>query len=57
MGKAGFDLARVGHVAGHSDPRTTKRYTHFSLDETKGPLQSLGTKHFALGGSKGELSQ
>jgi len=41
MGIAGFDLSRVGHVAGHSDPRTTKRYTHFSAAETKEPLQAL----------------
>jgi integrase len=31
MKKAGFNDAFVGNVAGHSDPRTTKRYNHFSL--------------------------
>jgi integrase len=41
MKKAGFNDAFVGNVAGHSDPRTTKRYTHFSLIETKSPLQAL----------------
>jgi len=41
MKKAGFNDAFVGNVAGHSDPRTTKRYTHFSLEETRAPLQSL----------------
>lgn len=46
IGKAGFDLARVGHVAGHSDPRTTKRYTHFSVEETKLPLRALAGKTF-----------
>ena len=46
MGKNGYDLSRVGHVAGHSDPRTTKRYTHFSINETVGPLESLAAKKF-----------
>lgn len=41
MKKAGFNDAFVGNVAGHSDPRTTKRYTHFSTEDTKAPLQSL----------------
>ena len=36
-----FSDAFVGSVAGHSDPRTTKRYTHFSIEETRMPLQSL----------------
>lgn len=30
----------------HSDPRTTKRYTHFSVEDTKGPLQTLALKQF-----------
>jgi hypothetical protein len=29
------------NVAGHSDPRTTKRYTHFSVEQTIMPLQAL----------------
>lgn len=41
MKRAGFNDAFVGNVAGHSDPRTTKRYTHFSVEETKMPLQAL----------------
>ena len=39
-------LSYVGNVAGHSDPRTTKRYTHFSVEETKLPLQALANKNF-----------
>ncbi len=41
MKKAGFNDAYVGYVAAHSDPRTTKRYTHFSVEETRMPLQAL----------------
>lgn len=41
MKKAGFNDAAIGHVTAHSDPRTTKRYTHFSIEETRLPLQSL----------------
>jgi hypothetical protein len=41
MRKACFNDDFVGNVAGHSDPRTTKRYTHFSVEETKRPLQAL----------------
>jgi integrase len=41
MKRAGFNDAFVGNVAGHSDPRTTKRYTHFTVDETRMPLQAL----------------
>lgn len=37
-------LSYVGDVAGHSDPRTTIRYTHFSIDETRMALQSLVTE-------------
>jgi integrase len=48
MKRTGFNDAFVGNVAGHSDPRTTKRYTHFSVDETKMPLQSLATRDFWL---------
>jgi integrase len=44
MKKAGYNDAHVGNVAGHSDPRTTKRYTHFSVEETKMPLQCLAVK-------------
>lgn len=44
MKKAGFNDSFVGNVAGHSDPRTTKRYTHFSSEETKGPLEALSIK-------------
>ncbi len=36
--------AVVGHVVAHSDPRTTKRYTHFSVEETRGPLETLSRK-------------
>lgn len=41
MKKAGYNDSFVGNVAGHSDPRTTKRYTHFSVEETKSPFQTL----------------
>jgi len=44
MKRAGHNDAFVGNVAGHSDPRTTKRYTHFSVEETMMPLQSLVKK-------------
>jgi len=44
---SGFNDAFVGNVAGHSDPRTTKRYTHFSTEETKMPLQALARKNFS----------
>ena len=47
MKRAGFNDAFVGNVAGHSDPRTTKRYTHFSVEETKVPLQALSDKNFS----------
>jgi integrase len=47
MKRAGFNDAFVGNVAGHSDPRTTKRYTHFSVEETRLPLQAL-TKRVGL---------
>ncbi len=48
MGKAGHDLAHVGHVAGHTDPRTTKRYTHFSIEEMRVPLQALSRREIGL---------
>lgn len=35
MKKAGHNDSFVGNVAGHSDPRTTKRYTHFSVEGTR----------------------
>lgn len=38
--------AFVGNIAGHSDPRTTKRYTHFSVEETRMPLQALVGRGF-----------
>jgi hypothetical protein len=41
MKKAGFNDSFVGNVVAHSDPRTTKRYTHFSVEDTHLPLQSL----------------
>lgn len=41
MKKAGFSDTHVGHVTAQSDPRTIKRYTHFSVDETRMPLQAL----------------
>lgn len=50
MKRAGFNDAFVGNVAGHSDPRTTKRYTHFSVEETRMPLEPLVAK----GGTYGE---
>lgn len=46
MKRAGFNDAYVGNVAGHSDPRTTKRYTLFPVEETKIPLQALALKQF-----------
>ena len=47
MKRAGYNDSFVGNVAGHSDPRTTKRYTHFSLQETKTPLDALADKNFS----------
>jgi integrase len=44
MKRAGLNDAIVGNVAGHSDPRTTKRYTHFSVEETKMPLGAYQAK-------------
>jgi integrase len=41
MKKAGLSDSLVGNVAGHGDPRTTKRYTHFSVEDTRMPLQAL----------------
>jgi integrase len=46
MKKAGYNDAVVGHVVAHSDPKTTKRYTHFSVEETKMPLEALAGKMF-----------
>jgi hypothetical protein len=43
---AGHNDAHDGNVAGHGDPRTTKIYTHFSVEETKVPLQALAGKSF-----------
>ena len=42
--KVGYNDSFVGNVVGHSDPRTTKRYTHFSLNETILPLNSLNKR-------------
>ncbi len=42
------DVTFIRNVASHSDPRTTKRYTHFSVEETMKPLQVLARK----GGSR-----
>jgi hypothetical protein len=44
MKKAGFSDTYVSHVTAQSDPRTIKRYTHFSVKETISPLQSLVSK-------------
>lgn len=44
MKKAGYNDSYVGNVAEHSDPRTTKRYTHFSIVETRAPLQALAER-------------
>lgn len=33
-----------GNVAGHGDPKTTKRYTHFSVEETRAPFEALDEK-------------
>lgn len=46
MKRAGFNDAFVGNVVGHTDPRTTKRYTHFSVEETRMPLQTLAKMIF-----------
>lgn len=44
MKREGFNDAFVGNVVGHSDPRTTKRYTHFSVEEKRMPLEVLSKK-------------
>lgn len=46
MKKAGFNDSFVGNVTAQSDPRTIKRYTHFSVEETKLPLQALANINF-----------
>jgi integrase len=46
MKKAGHTDPFVGKVAGHSDPRTTQRYTHFSVEDTMAPLSALANKWF-----------
>lgn len=47
MKKAGHGDPFVGKVAGHSDPRTTQRYTHFSAEDTMAPLSALAAKRFS----------
>ena len=47
MKKAGNNDSFMGNIVGHSDPRTTKRYAHFSVEETKVPLQALAGKNFS----------
>jgi hypothetical protein len=39
---AGWGVPQVGRVVGHSNTSTTDRYTHLSVEVTKGPLDSLG---------------
>ncbi len=46
MKKAGHTDPFVGKVAGHSDPRTTQRYTHFSVEDTMAPLSALAVRRF-----------
>jgi integrase len=46
MKKAGHGDPFVGKVAGHSDPRTTQRYTHFSVEDTMAPLSALADRRF-----------
>ena len=41
MKKTGFNDSFVGKVAGHSDPKTTKRYTHFDISDTQAPLEAI----------------
>lgn len=47
MKRAGFNDAFVGNVAGHSDPRTRRRYIHFAVEETRQPLEALAIKVFS----------
>ena len=46
MKKAGHGDPFVGKVAGHTDPRTTQKYTHFSVEDTMAPLTALAAKNF-----------
>lgn len=41
---SGMDLALVGRVLGHSDPRTTKRYAHFMLKPVAAALEGHGAE-------------
>jgi integrase len=40
----GVDLYRVGAILGHSDIRTTKRYTHLAVDDLRTAVATLGRK-------------
>ena len=42
--QAGVDLYRVGTILGHSDIRTTKRYTHLAVDDLRTAVATLGRK-------------
>lgn len=41
---SGMDLALVGRVLGHADPRTTKRYAHFMLKPVAAALEGHGAE-------------
>lgn len=38
----GVPLTVIGMILGHSDPRTTQRYAHLSIDHLKEAMQKLG---------------
>jgi integrase len=42
--QSGVDLYRVGAILGHSDIRTTKRYTHLAVDNLRTAVATLGRK-------------
>jgi len=44
MVEAGFSLETVGRVAGHTEPSTTQRYTHLTVEATRAVLESLGKR-------------
>ena len=44
MVQLGSSLEEAGRVAGHTEPSTTQRYTHLTIEATKAALESLGRK-------------
>ncbi|HNU82845.1 MAG TPA: site-specific integrase [Thermoanaerobaculia bacterium] len=45
---AGFSLALVGRIAGHTNPSTTARYEHVQLDPLRGPAERISSSIAAM---------